>query len=334
MTDDFLVGYLMHALDPDEEARVEEALSQNPELRQRLDAFAGSVSNLLEADSEMPPPPPGLKYRTLARVAELRLEEQRNHTPIPFTLRPSREVAVTRSWWRRADVLVAASLLVIVLPLLGSGVAYARYRYNIVMCQNNLRGFHDALTMYANINEGRYPRVEPVPPRDLAGVVMPLLQQNGLTSGLKLRCAANTSEPTVACSLQDLEKAHEKGGPAFDALANNLIGDYAYTLGYYDADGNLHGPTLHREPGDMDLMPIMADRPSFSQVKEMVSATPNSLNHAGKGQNVLFLGGNVRFVSSPRLGEDDIYLNQDHHIAAGRHREDSVLGGSNFRPNP
>ncbi len=108
-------------------------------------------------------------------------------------------------------------------------------------------------------------------------------------------------------------------------------------MGYQDASGQLHGLRVDHATNDNDLIPVMADRPSFNQVQGVfVDATPNSRNHDSKGQNVLYLGGAVRFVTNPRIGAygDDIYLNQQNRIAAGLHRLDAVLGASDFKPVP
>jgi hypothetical protein len=94
------------------------------------------------------------------------------------------------------------------------------------------------------------------------------------------------------------------------------------------------GLRVDRGLKDNDLIPVMADRPSFNQVPDIVTSSPNSANHEAKGQNVLYLGGSVRFVTTTHIGVngDDIYLNQENRIAAGIDRLDAVLGASNFRP--
>ena len=53
---------------------------------------------------------------------------------------------------------------------------------------------------------------------------------------------------------------------------------------------------------------------------------PIPVSHGG-GQNVLFVGGNVRFATSPNVGYngDHIFLNDVGLVAPGLHRFDSVL---------
>ena len=82
---------------------------------------------------------------------------------------------------------------------------------------------------------------------------------------------------------------------------------------------------LSRDSGD--LLPILADRPCES-------GAANSPNHGGAGQNVLYIGGQVRWCAEPRVGVDcdDIYLNQKYRVLTGEHRLDTVLGPSEAAP--
>jgi hypothetical protein len=52
------------------------------------------------------------------------------------------------------------------------------------------------------------------------------------------------------------------------------------------------------------------------------------------GHNVLYIGGNVRHCTNPRVGVDgdDIFLNQAFQVAPGLHRDDSVLGPGDVTP--
>jgi prepilin-type processing-associated H-X9-DG protein len=60
----------------------------------------------------------------------------------------------------------------------------------------------------------------------------------------------------------------------------------------------------------------------------------NSINHDGRGQNVLYVGGHVRWAVQPTVGEDcdHIYINHHNRVGAGVCRIDSVLGSSDARP--
>ena len=73
----------------------------------------------------------------------------------------------------------------------------------------------------------------------------------------------------------------------------------------------------------------MADRPHDG-------GRGNSPNHGGAGQNVLYIGGQVRWCVGPNVGvgRDDIYLNLNNRVLAGEQHFDSVLGPSDATPCP
>jgi hypothetical protein len=73
---------------------------------------------------------------------------------------------------------------------------------------------------------------------------------------------------------------------------------------------------------------LMADAPNVRRPHR------RSDNHGGRGQNVLSEDGNVRFVVSTRLKPrgDDFFSNDRGLMAAGVHRDDSVIGGGTARP--
>jgi len=93
---------------------------------------------------------------------------------------------------------------------------------------------------------------------------------------------------------------------------------YAYSLGYREGDKLLG---LRRDDDDPHnaYMAILADRPPDRD-------GPGPA-HRG-GQNVLFVGGNVRFTTTSRVGVngDEIYRNEFGRVAAGSHRYDTSLG--------
>jgi hypothetical protein len=118
--------------------------------------------------------------------------------------------------------------------------------------------------------------------------------------------------------LQEAGHLPPTGSPICPTAKPGANGGYAYSLGYRGPDGQLHG--LRRGPADADMLPILADRP-----------TP--VGHSN-GHNVLYIGGNVRYATTPKVGVDgdDIFVNQADHVAAGLHRLDTVLAPDNTPP--
>lgn len=327
--DENLVGYLLRALDPEAQREVEAYLQAQPDAAKKLELLRQALQPL-SADRETPMPPAGLRLRTLARVAEYRCRDL-PRTPVAP---PIRARSVTRSWWRRADVLVAASLLLIALPLLPPGLTYLRYQRNLLECKNNLRNFYSALMAYSGAHGGALPRVEDTPPRHVAGIVVPILHDAQLLSHeITVGCPAKGWRSPPNISMRELEQKAAVDPASFMEYARNLIGCYAYTLGYRDREGHLHG--LRLGPGHSNgYLPVMADRPPFDQDNYFyVPAAKNSPNHDGTGQNVLYLGGHVDFCTSRTVGVDrnDIYLNKNKRPEAGLDSSDSVLGASAFQ---
>ena len=75
----------------------------------------------------------------------------------------------------------------------------------------------------------------------------------------------------------ELDAAYTNHEGSFNSLANQLSGGYAYAMGYQDASGQLHGLRIDNVLNDNDLIPVMADRPSFNQTQGVFAgASPNS----------------------------------------------------------
>ena len=311
--DDNLLGYLVDGLDDAEKRQVEATLLECPEARHRLAALKQALRPL-DADREEIVPPPDLASRTLAKIAD-EVGPALPKAPV------AQEESGSGSWWRRVDVLVAACVLLLAI---GAG-APAIYRWHsqrgTVECQENLRQFFVALAAYRD-GQGQYPDLSKQAPRNVAGVVVPVLADAGvLAPSFSVRCPA--IGPHLGCTFT-MPRLNAMSEEDFQTQAPNLALCYAFALGYRGPAGDLHGPW--QTPGW--AWPILADRPPSD-------GTPgNSPNHGGTGQNVLFLDGHVRFVPGRTIGDpdDDIFLNRANTVAAGVDNRDVVLGASASRP--
>ncbi len=316
-----LVGYLLKALDDETQRQIECSLRQSPELRSSAKVLERALAPLA-ADREPPPPCPGLVLSTLARVAE---HQCRKLPDAPLPPR-SQATPAARHWLRRPDVLVAALLLILLGGIGSSYLVHVWREYDgRSQCQNNLFQIWTGLQGYRDVHEGYYPRIEESGSRGVAGMFVPSLRDSGmLANNVSLNCPAKDRRPDKPLSIYELEKLYSKDSAAFRQEARKLSGDYAYTLGYHDAAG-YHG--LRADSGDQ--LPIVADLLESP-------AQSNSFNHGGKGQNVLFLGGNVDWRTNRNAGinGDDIFVNWDNRVEAGKAREDSVLGPGDASPSP
>jgi hypothetical protein len=311
--DENLIGYYLRLHDDETQLRLDAEL-RSPEGQQRLERVQRALAPL-DLDRSNAEPPGDLTARTLSRVAEFqRRPLPRPSGSMPRPLWTERESVIGPSRWRRPDALVAACLLVLFGGLSLSGLTRLQHRHEIEGCQDNLRRFHQALVGYSQDHDGRFPQIEETPPLNRAGAFVSMLQTDGrLSPGIHTSCPAVVSAPMTRAS-------------APQSPRQGSAGAYAYSLGYRDPNGELRGLRLNGP--EADLMPIMADRPP--PLRNPEQASPNH----GTGQNVLFIGGHVRYCTNPRVGVegDDIFLNDHAEVAAGLHRLDTVLGAGHDRP--
>jgi len=295
--DDLLLGYALNALDPADRRAVEVRLCDDPTARRRLDLLRKSLAPLA-ADREEPEPPPGLVARTLALVTGFKGQVPGVGKPRPVTLISDAGPPTPGAGRRRADVFTAASILILIGGLAVSGVTRLHHKQQVTTCQDNLRQNYASLVGFAGNHENQFPMITEQPPRNVARAYVPILAEAGwLPDGVAPVC------PVV------VRPADQSGNTG-----------YAYSLGYRDRSGRLHGLQLAPGDEDIDYLPLMADLPAAA-------------SHQA-GQNVLFLNGNVRFCTTSKAGVngDEIYLNQYSQLAAGLHRRDTVLGDGDCSP--
>src|SRR5262245_16441180 len=304
---DQLLDYLLERLDEPAKRQVEDLLRADETARRQLDMLRQALAPLA-ADQEIVPPP-HLAARTVARVAEHICRE------LPRAPAPRRSESAGRPWWRRADVLVAASLLAVFagigLPLLlrMRGPSSAAV---LVECQENLRKFHVALKNYEDVHK-QLPSIKD----DVAGAIVPMLNDAGLLpADFSVRCPGHG--PFQGCDLT-LAEIRVMTPEQLARHAPNLLTSYAFTLGYRDESGVWHA--VNRADNSDNAVLIFADGAPGA-------VTGNSRNHGGRGQNVLYLNGAVQFLTQRTLGGDDIYLNTDRVVAAGKGNHDLVCGNS------
>ncbi|MGE3804779.1 MAG: hypothetical protein AB7K24_08920 [Gemmataceae bacterium] len=316
------VGYLLNSLETDEHEAVAQHLREQPDQQARLDLLK-KVLAPLELDREPPDVPAGLWVRTLSRLAEHQcsLEE----APRATLKLPSRTVGGGRPVWRRADLLVAASIFLCVGLLIPPGLGYLHYQHDRAACQDNMRSFYGALSTYSDQNEGRLPDVTAIgASKGVAGMVVPILYESGHLSDDFQHTCPGKGKPFERTTVS-VEKLKNMDDEQFKQVAPQLSGCYAYTLGYRE-NGKYHPHVLDRTAKNI---PVLGDCPP----QDVQDAELNSPNHGGRGQNVLFADGHTEFrTSRVNDAQDDLFLNHDKQVKAGKNRFDAVLGDSQSRP--
>jgi hypothetical protein len=339
-----LLGYLLGALEEDEEALLDKQLEHDDTLRQQLTEAWHSLKPLRQSQRDFIPPF-GLATRTCETVAELAeqpaetppLRSARADTqpamelPAPVSLHadaamtPAAAPAGFSGGWTWADLAVAASVAAAAFLLIFPAIENSRFNSRLAACQDNLRQVGVALAQYSQRNHGSFPEIPASGPLAVAGIYAPTLLEGGYLEGARqVVCPGSVlaqddefSVPTMA----QLQVALV--GEELTALRRRMGGSYGYTLGYvtngrYRSTKNMNRPHFA----------LMADAPSYT-LPELTS-----LNHAGLGQNVLFEDGRVVFLATPKPDNlvGDFFLNDTGLVAAGMHQDDSVIGASATAP--
>ena len=307
MKADEMIDYVLGQVDGAERQRLERALHDDGEQAARVERLRQAIYRLLD-DGTPFEHPPELAHRTVAFVARNRRSR---------TIADSLPIRVPFRW---ADFAVAAGIFVAGVLTLLPAIQRSRERMNQAGCVFNLQQLGNSFGQYASINQ-----LMPYPPSSRAeapaGSFASMLHDAGVLDDAKLLdCPCNGPCPHAGrelVSFDDLERIRRTDPAQHHRMVSF---DYAYNIGYRHAS---------QHPGPLDFahssqVPVLADQPSYDghHIKE-----GNSLNHGGRGQNVLFGDGTVRWFRTRHVSpvDPDLYLNNDHKPQPGLRQEDSVL---------
>lgn len=328
------IGYALGSLDPETTRSVEAFVAEHPEAKRQIELLRRAFAPLAD-DRDAIDPPADLALRTIGFVAEHIVATEgsiasESNSPVadfirtlhqpteklpagPTPVYPVQASEASPPSWSPRNLFVTGGLTVAVLMIGVAAVMTIRQTRDVQACQNNLRAMHQSITSYCDANGNQCPQVQPgADVRD----VLARLNDGHLQQSVSFVCPGSGH----------VHVTKRVDGKTFIPAAADI--EYAYCMGYRDEFGHLNGLIRGSEN---DNYPIMADAP------ERYGDQAVAVNHR-KGQNVLFLGGNVRFCTNVNVGPmidgvpDDIYYNTIHQPRAGTHRWDSVLGRANEQP--
>ncbi len=323
-----LLGHLLGVLEDAEERQVVERLVDEPQLRDELHSVREQLKPLQAAARCEFEPPAGLAARTCRFVAERAAAESR---PLPDTVIPASEIPASDiavpgdGGIRWVDVVMAASIFLAAGLLIIPALQNSRFNARLAACQNNLRQLGLALTQYSESQNGYFPAVPTKGRLAAAGIYAPMLRSTGLlpeTSNVV--CPASPlAERRETLKVPSVDELLAASAPAVPEMQQTMGGSYGYNLGYVN-DGHYQSPRNLRRSN----FALMADAPSTELPGYQ------SMNHSGRGQNVLFEDGRVRFLATPKpeVVNDDLFTNDNGLVAAGTHSNDSVIGSSTTPP--
>lgn len=309
---DYLIGYLLEALEPHEQELVEARLSRDSGLRRDLELVSRSFEPLAPDKSHYEPPA-GLANRTCQFVA------------VRAKAVPAPPVVSVPSRWSMADLLMAAGIFLAATMLFWPAMNQSRFAARVAGCQDNLRRLGVALANYSTQYPGQFPAASISGHLNQAGMYAVILHEDGFLPQTRvLICPASpladrAGDFHVPKSRELLEAQAEQ----LAALRRMMGGSYGYSLGYF-VRGQYQPPKDLRRARQA----LMADAPSPTSRYRI------SLNHGGCGQNVLFEDLHVQYLTTckARGCTDHIFVNDEGQAHAGLHERDSVIGASDDIP--
>jgi hypothetical protein len=312
-----MLDHVFGQLDGPAGEQADRGIAADPDYAAILGRLERSIDWLLD-DGEVIEPPAGLAPRTVTLVADYR---RRRGTV--------RDFVPVKVPFRGADVAVAASIFLAGLLTLLPAVHRSEQRMAQAGCGFNLQQLGLGLAQYANIHH-YYPYANPDCPAAHAGTFVAMLRDAGLLNDLAvLDCPCNgTCRAIAECPLPDhktLARMRLKDPEQYRRL---LCWDYAYNIGYRHEHGR-PGP-IETVAARAATIPLLADQPAHVGDQSILEG--NSLNHGGRGQNVLFSDLRIRWHNTRRVGpqDADMFLNDDRRPAPGSRLTDAVLLPSLF----
>ena len=317
-----LLGYLLGALEPDEQRRIENELAINPQLRCELERLRRCVEPLESLADDVDPPP-----ALVDRVCRAVESHDAACCPTPRSVVARQSSAALRlQRYSVSDGIVVALVALTAFTLFLPALANSRYDARKVRCQENLREMGTQVVTYSlRQPDHRFPYVPVSGNRSFAGVYAPLLLDRELISQycpILICPGADVAEDSALGYVPSLREIDAASGEQLLALQNRAGGNYAYTVGYWER-GRLRAA---RNRGRSNFA-LLLDAPS------LYLPDRRSANHGGRGQNIFYEDGHITFVTDLRaVPGDDPLRNRDGFAEAGYDRDDSVVLPSSLRP--
>lgn len=309
---DYLIGYLLDALDPQEQELVEARLSGDPQLRRDLETLSRCLMPLA-ADKAHHEPPVGLAHRTCQFVAV-----QTKSMPAP-------PVVSVPTRWSMADLAMAAGIFLAATLLFWPAMNQSRFAARLTQCQNNLGQLAAALGTYSDDFPGQFPAAAISDISNGAGMYAVILQAHGLIPQTHVLVCPDSAQAERIANFYvptrlELSRADAK---RLVVLRRQMGGSYGYSLGFI-INGKYHPPKDLRRANHA----LLADAPNPS------AADRHSLNHGGFGHNVLFEDLHVQFLTTcmAKGCKDHFFFNDDGKPYAGLHQDDTCIGASDECP--
>ena len=351
-----LLGYVLGALDAQEQRDIQQTIDENPEIEDQLIKIKGDLLPLDCLDSEGLQP--GLARRTLESVAIWQNSPSLSSTP--YSERPvaqgvlaaidSAEISgksesefesteprlrvsisdrlLHPNTWGLPDVLVGTAFLAIFAGILFPVISHTRFQSRIAVCDSNLQTFGSGLIMYSGANEGRFAAIPHPNQLVSVGYIGPVLKDAGfLEDDSVLACPgiANSRPPVNIPTCKQIETAQSL--VELDYYLRNSLGHFGFSMGHR-VNGSYQPPRVRGNSfRGVSYVILAGDRPSANMPGRA------SMNHSNHGQNLLFEDGSTRYVVGHSYGGDAIFENDYGIVGPGSHFGDNVIAAAHLRPS-
>lgn len=336
ITDDNLIEYLLGDASVQLSDEIERQLALDTSLVERLNHFR-FVLGQVDSMSGIYEPPSDLLASTMACIDAGQSDSENagdrsDCITAASGLSPANSVGKSNPTFLDSAVLTISLALLCCLAL--PAIVRARFESRRVQCASNLRSTGYSLFNYALSDpQRRFPFVGHDPRFGFAGVYAVRLQSAGYElRPSQLRCASliaiDGDTPRLFLqSIPTLTQLADLAWPELSGWQRAIGGDYAYNLGVIEDSGVVAA----RYEGRGNYA-ILSDAPLFEAGVEQLIA------HDGKGSNILYEDGQIRFVSADLLGAvgaantDHPFRNLRGQHAPGLSLEDASLAPSHFVP--
>ena len=313
-----LLGYLLGALDAEEQEHVKRELERNRLLRNELHAVERRLG-LLASARQYYRPPTGLAARACAFVEQYRPERTRQAAALWAEPPAGR--------WSLSDLVVAVGILVAASALLLPGIVNSRHTARMVTCQDNLRQLGVALHGYSEQRgNGYFPCVPTSGNRAFAGYYATVLWEHGFIRDPRYFVCPESSlaglrdQWRVPTTVQ-IDRAR---GEQLDNLQQTGGGSYGFSLGVLV--NHVYRPA--RNDG-RTYFPIMSDTPTRALTERWSS------NHGPLGGgHLLYEDGRVQYFPGcpAKQFRDDPFRSRRGLVEPGVDVNDAVIGSSETTP--
>ncbi len=329
------VGYLLGALDENEQASVERQIAADPRAAQKLERLRCKL-HLLSDGLDEAPAPAGLTQRTCALLenpallAQVTDSQPPQNDNAPQTKRPTTYEALGNSPNRFTlmDTLVAIGACIAAIAIFFPALASSRMLAARMQCENNLRQVGVALHEFATISpDRRYPAIAAQGPLSVAGSYAPRLLEAGfLRYPQEMQCS-QVARPAIAQApetlLPTIDQLLEAPEEQLLVLHQDLSRVYNYNLGI-QRDGDIEAPQMR----GLSTYPVASDIVLVEGGELQAEA------HEDGRLNILFDDGHVEFITLEHLPESmkQYFLNDQGQVAAGLNEDDAVIAIGTARP--